>query len=94
MKFSSTTLFADKEISYKKFEITNMRGYFQHDKDRPLDYHQNIPCKINQEVRKNVGLPSKREDNISCMQHGDDVYLPFSFIQKYFDVSLFECFPP
>ena len=22
------------------------------------------------------------------MQHGDDVYLPFSFIQKYFDVSV------
>ena len=53
-----------------------------------MSTYQNIPCKINQEVRKNVGLPSKKEE-INCFYHeaNSEIFVPFSFIQKYFDVS-------
>ena len=48
--------------------------------------YNNLPCKINYDVRKNIGFPNKK-DEIHCVESNNEVFLPFSFIQKYFDVS-------
>ena len=61
--------------------------FFQQKKSLSSEYEK-LPCKINQEVRKNIGLPNKKED-INCLyaEADNEVFIPFSFIQKYFDVS-------
>ena len=61
--------------------------FFQQKKSLSSEYEK-LPCKINQEVRKNIGLPNKKED-IDCLyaEADNEVFIPFSFIQKYFDVS-------
>ena len=46
-----------------------------------------ITCKINEEVRQNVGL-SKKRVNFKCLHgNGNETFIPFSFLKKYFDVS-------
>jgi len=46
-----------------------------------------VDCQINENVRKNIGLPSLRQ-KVKCIANDskNEVYVPFSFIKKYFDV--------
>ena len=48
-----------------------------------------IDCQINENVRKNIGLPSLHQ-NVKCIadEAKDEVFVPFSFIKKYFDVRM------
>ena len=48
-----------------------------------------IDCQINENVRKNIGLPSLHQ-NVKCIadEEKDEVFVPFSFIKKYFDVRM------
>ena len=55
---------------------------------------EGINCRINHDVKKNVGLIKARGmknliTNITCKVNPADkeVYVPFSFIKSYFDVS-------
>lgn len=63
---------------YNIFQISSSAGQFSH-----------IPCVINSEVRKNVGLPPKKVE-VKCLadESKDNIYVPFSFVKKYFDVSV------
>lgn len=55
-----------------------------------MEHHLPINCKINNEVRKNVGLPVQQQ-NVPCLvdEGKSEVYVPFSFVKKYFDVSIY-----
>jgi len=46
-----------------------------------------VDCQINENVRKNIGLPSLHQ-SIKCIstESKNEVYVPFTFIKKYFDV--------
>ena len=55
---------------------------------------EDISCRINQDVKKNIGLlkyqgAKHQITNITCKLNSSDkeVYVPFSFIKTYFDVS-------
>ena len=55
---------------------------------------EEINCRINQDVKKNIGLLKSKGlknqiTNITCKVNPSDkeVYVPFSFIKSYFDVS-------
>ena len=41
--------------------------------------HENIDCEINKEY------------TIQCRKEDNEIYMPFSFIQKHFEVSLYTC---
>ena len=51
-----------------------------------------LACHINGDVMKNIGGGSENSRKVNCLVMGegkksDEVYLPFSFIKTYFDVS-------
>ena len=51
-------------------------------------YYRDLPCKINGQVLQNVDLVSGEKIKIiKCLTDEKDVYVPFTFIKKYFDVS-------
>ena len=47
-----------------------------------------MSCRINNEVRKNIGLPPFKQD-VKCLFDDvkKEIYVPFTFVKKYFDVS-------
>ena len=51
--------------------------------------HSFIECKINQEVGQNIDLAPPTPKSVGCLvdDSKNEVYLPFTFIKKYFDVS-------
>ncbi|XP_065222760.1 D-glucuronyl C5-epimerase [Planococcus citri] len=54
------------------FAASNLRK-FESDKSKDITFKE-IPCNINGEY------------NISCRKESDEIYLPFTFIKKYFEV--------
>ena len=55
---------------------------------------EGINCRINQDVKKNIGFVKAKGmknliTNVTCKVNPSDkeVYVPFSFIKSYFDVS-------
>ena len=56
---------------------------------------EDIPCRINQDVKKNIGLTKLQGtkdqlSDVTCKVRSVDkeVFLPFTFIKSYFDVSI------
>ena len=79
----------DKLLVPKKSNIFQIFLKFQVSQDL-----EEINCRINQDVKKNIGLLKSKGlknqiTNITCKVNPSDkeVYVPFSFIKSYFDVS-------
>ncbi len=62
-------------ISSKCGDFT-MRPAYQHADARNLE---EIDCVIN----------NQDKDIVDCRKEGEEIFMPFSFIKKYFDVSFF-----
>jgi len=62
-------------ISALKIYIFMLYVYFNQDRVNTESGYQEIDCHINGDY------------SIGCRKEGDEVYIPFSFIHKYFEVS-------
>lgn len=51
----------------------------------PSEGLEEVACFLNREVAKNVGAKQKRK-SIACKTDGEEVYVPFTFLQKYYEV--------
>ena len=47
---------------------------------------EDVACFLNREVAKNVGAKQKRK-TIACKTDGEEVYVPFTFLHKYYEVG-------
>ena len=67
-------------IASEETTTMNKVGH-QHEK------HSHIKCKINHEVGQNIGLAPPTPRTVDCLADSkNQVYVPFTFIKKYFDV--------
>ena len=82
---------------YIKFNIKSINHCINiiHDFQGGQQSLEDIPCRINQDVKKNIGLTKLQGtkdqlSNITCKVRSLDkeVFLPFTFIKSYFDVSI------
>ena len=62
------------EVGDKKPPWTHLNG-LEHMEQEPMAYHK-IDCLINEET------------TIGCRREGQEVYVPFTFVAKYFEVGL------
>ena len=61
-------------IDPAKVAHAHLNEFNQQQQVEPLDYRE-IECVINEEY------------TVNCRREGNDVYMPFSFISKYFEVG-------
>ena len=74
---------------------TNHSIHIIHDFQDGQQSLEDIPCRINQDVKKNIGLTKLQGtkdqlSDVTCKVRSVDkeVFLPFTFIKSYFDVSI------
>ncbi len=78
-------------ISISTNETTRLQTKDQKSQSSLSERHKSIECKINGDVRRNIGLPEKRQ-SLHCLldEKDSEVYVPFKFIKQYFDVRPLE----
>lgn len=83
---------SDEEITWPDHHSGQQKSA---ERSRSGDKYVAIECKINQEVRKNIGLVSSPsnglEKSVKCIadRNHKEAFVPFSYVKKYFDVSDF-----
>ncbi len=70
-----------------------MQGHssLRSDDSGPSNRFRTVPCRINAQVMANIRWEEKDVENVGCLrtdeERKDEVYVPFSFVKQYFDVS-------
>ena len=63
--------------------------------ENPSQPFEPFPCRINEQVLKNLGQYGEKAKSVGCLHQKngktglEDIFVPFKFVQEYFDVSHF-----